>query len=339
MIDQPPAPFSLAALVICPTVDAPGIAETLLSLAAQTNAEFEVHVIVAEGKPSEMTAMAELVGTFDDTFSRRVNLIDEGQIGSETPFGSGVARSGASYVAALYPDDVVFAHWAETIALHARRAGGRALSSLVAVQPVDEAKWGNERIVTTVARPRVPGLRAFDLFDHLGSPPMLLRGLALPRLTVQRVLVQGVPPVAEGWAIRLAVALSSGIVETGEVTHLARVVPSAGHASVDADAWDRDRRLALEALGRSGLTFGADFLGSLWPLGYASPSRLEAEVAQLRAHLRHAEEVGQAHAEAEIAARRQAAELLSSASWKASAPLRALSDAVRRRRGTPPSSP
>lgn len=338
MIDEQPVPLSLAALVICQTVDTPGIAETLLSLAAQTNAEFEIHVIVAGGKPSEMTAMAELVGTFDDLFLRRVNLIDQGQIGSETPFGSGVARSSASYVAALYPDDVVFAHWAETIALHARRAGGRALSSLVAVQAVEDANWGSERIVTSVARPRVPGPRAFDLFEHLASPPMLLRGLALPRLTVQRVLVQGVPPVAEGWAIRLAVALSSGIVEMGEVTHLERAVTSADHASVDPDEWDRDRRVALEALGRSGLSFGADFLESLWPPGRASLRQLEAEVAELRAHLRHAEEVGQAHAAAEIAARRQAAELLSSASWKASAPLRAVSDAVRRRRGTPPSS-
>jgi hypothetical protein len=339
MIDQPPVPFSLAALVICPTVDTPGIAETLLSLAAQTNAEFEIHVIVAEGKPSEMTAMAELVGTFDDPFSSRVNLIDQSQIGSETPFGSGVARSGASYVAALYPDDVVFAHWAETIALHGRLVGGRALSSLVAVQTVEEAIWGDERIVTTVARPSVEGPTDFDLFAHLSSPPILLRGLALPRLTVQRVLVQGVPPVAEGWAIRLAVALSSGIVEIAEVTHLERVVPSADHASVDPSEWDRDRRLALEALGRSGLTFGADFLGSLWRPGRASLRELEAEVAQVRTRLRHVEEVGQAHAEAEIAARQHAAELLSSASWKASAPLRALSDAVRRRRGTPPPSP
>lgn len=336
MIDEPPPPFSLAAFVICQKVDSPGIPETLLSLAAQTNPDFEVHVIVAEGKSSEMKALAALVGTFDELFSSRVNLIDQSQIGSETPFGSGVARSSASYVAALYPDDVVFAHWAEMIALHGRRAGGRALSSLVAVQAVEEANRGDGRIVTSVARPRVPVSTAFDLLEHLASPPMLLRGLALPRLTVQRVLVQGVPPVAEGWAIRLAVALSAGIVETGEVTYLERVVPSADQVSVDKAEWDRDRHLALEALGRSGLTFGADFLESLWSPGQASLRELAAEVTELRAQLQHAEEVGQAHAEAELAVRRQLSEVLSSDSWKASAPLRALGDAVRRRRGTAP---
>jgi len=335
MTDESPASFSLAAFVLCPTADAPGIEETLLSLAAQTNADFEVHVIVAAGEPSEMTAMAELVGAFESGFSSRVNLIDQSQIGSETPFGAGVARSHASYVAALYPDDVVFAHWAETIALHGRRAGGRALSSLVAVQAVDEVDDGNGRIVTTVGRPEVPAPTAFDVMEHVTSPPTCLRGLVLPRLTVQRVLVQGVPPLAEGWAIRLAVALSWGIVEMGEVTHLERVVRSADSLSVEPAGWERDRRLALEALGRSGLTFGADFLESLWSSGHPSRRQLEAEVDQLRGELRHAAEVGRAHAEAELAARQQVDELLSSASWKASAPLRTLSEAVRRRRGTP----
>jgi hypothetical protein len=335
MTDELPVSFSLAAFVLCPTVDAPGIAETLLSLAAQTNADFEVHVIVAGGRPSEMTAMAELVGTFESGFSSRVNLIDQSQIGSETPLGAGVARSHASYVAALYPDDLVFAHWAETITLHGRRAGGRALSSLVAVQVVDEADDGNGRIVTSVERPKVPAPTAFDVPEHVTSPPMLLRGLALPRLTVQRVLVQGVPPVAEGWAIRLAVALSCGMVDMGEVTHLERVVRPTNATPVDPAGWERDRRLALEALGRSGLTFGADFLGSLWSPGHPPRRQLEAEVDRLRLDLRHAEAVSRAHAEAEEGARQQVAELLSSASWKASAPLRTLSEAVRRRRGTP----
>jgi hypothetical protein len=338
MTEASQATFSLAALVLCPTVDAPGIAETLLSLAAQTNADFEVHVIVAGGKPSEMTAMAELIATFDRGFSRRVNLIDPSQIGTETPFGAGVAHSGAGYVAALYPDDVVFAHWAEAIALCGRRAGGRAMSSLVAVQAVDEADDGRGRVVTTVRRPQVRTARVFDVVEHMTSSPVLLRGLALPRLTVQRVLVQGVPPVAEGWALRLAVALSCGIVEVGEVTHLERVVRSAGPPSHDPKGWEGDRLLALEALGRSGLPIGSDFLGSLWSPAHPSLRQLEAEVDRLRADLQHAEEVGRAHAEAERAALQQLTELLSSSSWRASSPLRTLGEAVRRRRGSTPTT-
>jgi hypothetical protein len=140
--------------------------------------------------------------------------------------------------------------------------------------------------------------------------------------------------VAEGWAVRLAVALSCGIVEVGEVTHLERVAREAIHPSVDAASWERDRSLALEALGRSGLTFGTDFLHSLWPP--PSPRRLEAEVERLQAAVRQVEEAAQAHAEAERVARAQVADLLSSASWRASAPLRTLSEAVRRRRGAAP---
>jgi hypothetical protein len=334
MTDDAPVPFSLAVFVLATAADTPRMAETLLALAAQTNADFDIHVVVADGKRREMTAVTELVGTFEGSFSRRVTVIGQDQIGTETPFGAGVARSAASYVAALYPDDVVFAHWAETIALHGRRAGGRALSSPVARQAVDVADSERGRIVTTVERPRVPPFAAFDLTEHLASPPMLLRGLVLPRLTAQRVLVQPVPPVAEGWALRLAVALSCGLVEVGEVTQLERVGRAAVPPSIDAATWERDRALALEALGRSGLTFGTDFLHSLWPPRHPPPPQLEAEVERLRGQLQQVEEALRTQAEAERAARAQVAELLSSASWRASAPLRTLSEAVRRRRGS-----
>jgi hypothetical protein len=337
MTDEASAPFSLAAFVLCPAAETPRIGETLLSLAAQTNADFDIHVVVAGGERRDVTAVAELAETFEGGFSSRVTVIGQDEIGPETPFGAGVARSAASYVAALYPDDVVFAHWAETIVRHGRLAGGRALASPVAVQSVDVTDSDRGRVVTTVGRPRVPERVAFDLLDHLASPPVLLRGLALPRLLAQRVLVQAVPPAAEGWALRLAVALSCGLVEVEEVTHLERVWRGAVHPSIDATTWERDRSLALEALARSGLTFGTDFLHSLWPPRHASPRQLEAEVARLQAQLQLVEAALRTHAEAESAARTQVAELLSSASWKASAPLRTLGEAVRRRRG--PTSP
>jgi len=263
-------------------------------------------------------------------------VIDPAQVGSETPFGAGVARTTASYVAALYADDVVFAHWAETIALHARGARGRALSSPVAVQVVDEAVWGHDRIVTTVERPRMPDRVVFDLMDHLASPPRHLRGLVLPRLTAQRVLVQGLPEVSEGWALWLAAAMSCGLVDLGEVIHLERPTRSASPAAVDPTEWERERRLALEALGRSGLTFSPFFLESLAGSGHASTRQLEEEVARLRARLREAEASASAHAAAERAARARVDDLLSSASWRAAAPLRMLSQVARRRRGTGP---
>jgi hypothetical protein len=334
MTDDQSAGFSLAALVLCARADSPGIAETLLSLAAQTNPNFEVHLVVADGTPTELHALGELIDSFAGGFAARVNVIGPAQVGSETSFGAGVAHTTASYVAALYADDVVFAHWAETIALHGRLAGGRALSSPVAVQAVDEVVWGDDRIVTTVERPQVPDPVAFDLMDHLVSAPTHLRGLVLPRLTAQRVLVHGVPELSEGWALGLAVALSCGIVDLDEVIHLERTSRSAARPMVDPVEWERERHLALEALGRSGLTFSPFFLASLSSPRHPSARRLEAELAQLRAQLRQAEASASAYAEAERAARAHVAALLSSASWRAAAPLRMLGEAARRRRGT-----
>jgi hypothetical protein len=328
--------FSLAALVLCPTSDRSGIAETLLSLAAQTHPDFEVHVIVADGDASGAREVRELVGTFDEEFSTRVNVVAGAPGGAGTPLGSGVAQARASYVAVLYPDDVVFAHWAETFAFHGRHAGGRALSSPVASQVVEAATTGEGgRFVTTVERPEVTGALAFDLVEHVASAPLHLRGLALPRRAVQQVLAQRIPPSAEGWAVRLAVGLSCGTVDTGEVTYLRRRERAAGRGSFDEVQWAGDRRTALAALGRCGLAIGADFLASLEPATDHPRVDSQAEVDLLRAQLRQAEEAGRTHAEAERQARDRMAELLSSTSWRASAPLRALGHVARRRTRRP----
>ena len=324
-------PFGLAALVLCRTDETPRVAETLRSLAAQNYPDVEIHVIVADGEPSQMGEMRELVGAFEEEFSTRVDVVDRTQIGSQTPFGAGIARARASYVAALYPDDVVLAHWAETFARHGRRAGGRALSSLVRTQALDEVSRASGRIVTTTPGPPASEPMGFDLMEHVAAPPLDLRGFALPRLTVQRVVVQPMPPAAEGWAVRLAVGLSCGLVETGVVTQLRRPAPSTAPPSLDEAQWADDRRAALQALGRCGLAIGPDFFPSLESSVATSRAQLEVEVGLLRVQLQRAEDAVAVHAAAERRAREQVAELLSSASWRASAPLRALSEAARRR--------
>ena len=178
------------------------------------------------------------------------------------PSPSRVGRSRAAYVASLYPDDVVFAHWAETLVAHVPAAAGRAISSLVAVQPAEEASWGGGRIVTTVERPRVPDLAASTSWSSWPPLPGRPRGLALPRRAARRLLGRGLPPATEAWAVHVAVAISCGVLETGEVTHLSRSLPSGGGPAIDQDDRERNIRAALEVL---------DGAASRWATGCSSP--------------------------------------------------------------------
>ena len=336
MTDRTPsATHTLTALVPCRT--AAGISETLLSLAAQTSSDFETFVVVEDGSSTELAEVTDLVATFDEHFSHRVHVVAMERVGSGTPVAFGAARATTTYIAALYPDDVVFAHWAETFTTNALRADGRAMASMVAAQAVETATWGDERIVTTVERPRFPDPTGFDLVEHLASPPLSLRGWAVPRLTAQRVLVPGIPAAAEGWTLRLAAALSCGVLETGEVTCLGRTSQAGGRTPVDGEEWERDRNLALETLDRLGLTLAPGVLQSLRGAPrQASVRQLEVELDLLRGERRRIEEAARQQAAAEAAARQRVAQLLSSASRKASAPLRALGGAARRLRRKPP---
>jgi hypothetical protein len=324
-----PAAPSFTALLISRPPDVRRLDETLLSLAAQTIPEFEVCVVVTDG--STRPAVTELVGTFDDTFAARVTVVAMGPSESGSPLALGVARSGTTYVAPVYPDDVVFAHWIESFRDQAPAAAGRAIASLVATQVVEHASWGDGRRVTTVRRPLVAAAaEGGDLQAQLTAPPMHLGGLALPRQAVLDLLSAEMPPAAEEWAIRLAVTLTCGVHETGEVTYLERSSPSTGRLPHGGDEWERHRAAALEILDRRGLVLGGGVLQSMHQWAASVPSREERD--RLLAQLRQAEETSRAHAAGEAAALDRVSALLSSASWKATAPLRAAGDAVRHRR-------
>jgi hypothetical protein len=244
----------LSAVVTCDHAGLYRLGETLLSLAAQSIPDFDVHVVVVDGSSSGLEELQDLVESFDEGFSSRVRVFAMDHDDPRSPFALGVALSGATYVAPLYPEDVVFAHWAETFSANAARAGGRAMSSLVAVQTVECGTRSDGRFVTTISRPRFPDPSTFDLAAHLASPPVLLRGMALPRLAVPGALSPEMPPVAEGWAVRLAMAMTGGIFETGEVTYLGRSATPTGRDPVDHREWERDRGTALAILEQRGFT-------------------------------------------------------------------------------------
>jgi hypothetical protein len=268
MTDGPPPNVSV--LVICREDDAPALGETFLSLAAQTRSDFEVQVVV-DGSDAAVTAVTAQLASFDASFADRVHVAIWDATRSGTPLAMGVALSRGDYVAPLYPDDLVFAHFIESFALHAAEADGRAMSSLVARQAVEMAPWGEGRRVTTVGRPHIIDPAGVTVFEHLVSPPKRLGGLAWPRLALEGLAAREIPPEAQAWAIRLAVALTCGVFETGDVTYLDRTCLTIGAMPFDENEWERHRATALALLDTGGLT-----LGDLAPGGSGSAPRTPA---------------------------------------------------------------
>jgi hypothetical protein len=333
--DQPDAVLPWVTALIAPRADeAELIAETLLSLAAQTCDAFDVMIVVPEASAEALVPFRDLIAAFDVGFSERVRLTALPATRPESPLLLCARMSEARYISVVRPLDIVFGHWAETIATNGARADDRVLTFLTATQVVECEHRRGDPVVTTVGPPRSsePTV-SFDLLEFLDSPPGPALGCALPRHAVARALPPGLPAGTEEWAAQLIAFLANGSHDTGEVTYLRRVKEDTA-TSPHERAWERDRTEVLALLDHGTLTLGSGMLTAL----QSSHRRAAGERddwCELEHQLAAAREACATHAAAEQTVRRQMEELRQSASWRLSAPLRALGGAARRLRRMP----
>jgi hypothetical protein len=304
------------------------LSEALLSLAAQTCPDFDVVVTVTPGDAASVEHLGALVQSFDEEFSTRVQVVAMGGGAPDAPLTRCAELSRATYVSVVDPEDVVFAHWAETIITSAPEAGGRAIASLTAVQPVEHQHLDRSCVVTSVGPPRRAPM-SFDLAHHLVSGPVSLGGLALPRLSVLKAIPSGLPEETVGWVAQLVVALTCGTYETGKVTYLRRRPVTDLAPTGDDGAWERDRDAALQLVDQGGLSLAPGVLAAVQS-AHSQTTSGPAEQEQLEEALRQAIAAADAHAAAAASALVMLSEVRSSASWRLSAPLRVTGSVLRR---------
>lgn len=331
-----PSP-ALSAVIPALRSESEGLAETLLSLAAQTVAGFTVMVVLADASPDQLGNTLDLVHQFDDGFVGRVQVVAGGAAGA-TPLSVALARSRARYVAPLDPGDVAMAHWAETFLASMDAADGGALVSLVATQRVEGA---GDAAVTTISRPRVEVRSApFNLATHLSGPPDHLHGIALPRTAARDCMPTGITARAEAWAMLLVMALTRGFHHTGAVTVLRREEADTGRA--EGGEWRVERDAALAMIEAHGVALGPGAPGTL--TGGTSGTFLTdgaagngaVRITELREALVASQEETTVQSSARASLQDRVGALQGWRGWKLAEPLRRLGSLVRR--GTRPRS-
>lgn len=341
--------------------------EALTCLAAQTDDDLEVLVMVHDGDPGAIDRVEAVVDLFDSGFARRVRVIrvEGGRRGE--PLARGLAAARGAYAAFLDDDDHVTGHWVEAFREGAIAAPGSVIRSQCGEQhyryvtaPHAIAEWEATSAFSVTFG------SDWDFIEHLYSNRTPIHSFAVPLATVQRlgVTVDGETPILEDWGLLLRMAELCGVHDTGEVTAIYQrwAADDRSHVVITPDVWAACRTLVLEDLAAAPMvvprgaalrlvdlvnpTRGTDAFHALSPASRADAAieshrvadesdeePQETEVDWLRNTL--AWERGRAdHAEAEVAQlSRRVDQFEHSEWWRMTAPMRRGLDRLRRRRG------
>ena len=246
--------------------------ETLLCLAAQRCADFEVLVIVHDPDPGVTGRIEELVTEFHPTFAHRVRVVEVFGGGRCRPLNLGARAARGHYLATLDDDDLVFAHWVETLRAEAQRAPGHALRVGVATQQIAAAAgaWAGEDGYDVLSRPRVDYPLTFDHIAHLRDNLTPNNGYAVPRWVVTDLgqTWDESLPVLEDWDHLLRSAEICGVASAPTIAAMLRVWANAENSKTvhPPEVWEETRRQIVAQWDSRPLLLDAGYVSRLHEL-------------------------------------------------------------------------
>ncbi|WP_107705072.1 glycosyltransferase family 2 protein [Nocardioides allogilvus] len=230
----------------------PCLAESLGSLAEQTDRDFEV-VLVRHRAASTVTAPVDAVVAAQPEWLRakiRVLDLDTGARGAPLNLGFEAARG--SYIVILDDDDVVLPAWVATFRQLHDELPGRALRAVALRQDVEPMTKDGQTGAAPVGEPYAHWPAQFHLLDHLlmnNTPPMTI---AFPRAVFHDLgeRFDEELDTTEDWDFLLRAVTLVGVAETTTVTALYRwwLADQSSHHLHDDAHWARNHDLVQRRL-------------------------------------------------------------------------------------------
>ena len=224
--------------------------EALTSLAAQTDDDFEVLLIVNSTDETTVERVDAVVAGFAPIFRDRVERIVSDATNRSVPLNLALDRARGRYLTFLDDDDVVLAHWIETF-----RGGlefpGHIVRSVCYGQDFAHEPGMSAEQFEPVAPP-VSFPATFDYIDHLVENGTPFCSIALPvdALRVHNIRFDERLDVSEDYDVLIRAAQLCGVLDTGVATSLyRRWQRDPGTTSeITYDMWDRTHKAVLAKL-------------------------------------------------------------------------------------------
>jgi hypothetical protein len=151
------------------------LVDTLACLAAQTDADFEVLLMINTDDGAACDSVVELIASFDSSFRDRIRVDVSTEMHRVAPLNRALALARGRYVTILDDDDVVFGDWVEQFHHAADAHPGAVVRCRAVDQRIDTVGTDGPAVATSGFD--VPYRPTFDLASHLAggqSPPATL---------------------------------------------------------------------------------------------------------------------------------------------------------------------
>ncbi|WP_426688358.1 methyltransferase domain-containing protein [Rhodanobacter ginsengiterrae] len=194
--------------------------EVLLCLSAQTCQDFEVCVIGHDLDLERQLAVERVIADLHASMRERVRLVRVDGGTRATPLNTGFDYALGQYVAVLDDDDLVFGHWVETFHELAKKNCGQLLRLVAVAQHWDKVDMPDGGLASRA----VGGMQAiypehFDLVAHLVENRSPLHSLAFPRSLFSdlKFRFDNALTTAEDWDFIIRVAPVAGVATSTNV--------------------------------------------------------------------------------------------------------------------------
>jgi hypothetical protein len=226
------------------------LVDTLTCLAAQTDDDFEVRLMLNTPDPADRQRVIEMVEAFHPSFRSRVHLHTSGNAHRVSPLNDGLEQARGRYVTVLDDDDLVVADWVARFHAAVDEHDGAVVRCRAVDQRADAL--GTDVVATATSGFLLPYRETFDLASHLAGGQTPQGSVCFPMQAVAALDIRFDcdMEVCEDLDFLLRVATVCGVVDTGTIGMIYRrwnEDQSSMH-SVAPEIWEEALRGIVERL-------------------------------------------------------------------------------------------
>lgn len=231
------------------------LAETLLSLTAQSFENFEVLIMMHKTNPQQQETIKKLVNELPCFIKEKITLHNVDHGNRATPLNEGALASKGNYISFLDDDDYVFDNWAETFYELSKENNGRLLHAYATRQMWDiisDANSLNNNATYSVGQFYDLYCRDFDFILQISENKCPLMSIAFPAelfFSMNRRFDETLD-TTEDWDFIMRNVFTCGIADSSEVTAVYRGwISSESSATIHTqEEWDRNRNRIIDKL-------------------------------------------------------------------------------------------